>query len=386
MTFSNVDATLLRLRNTAENIGDILQMNLETVPYAVLPDFVGTITTVKDSIRRSDNAVVEFCSRAFSGATSPNFIHDTRRFFMSKSLQAVLTSIQRVTGEAESTLHNLPVQLCATLKMDEAALIPCQNWRSAIEKHLYAEERYRPAFNTPILQEKLLLDFKSRDGEGNLVFLEADVKSAVFISTSPQPVTVVRGVSSPGRENLPVHGVSGMPGVGKTIAIMGLGHDDEIKAHFADGVLCSGAKATAGDLTNNLAAIMRAAGSVRDAAEVEPSSTLVDAFESVTQWFQGKEILLLLDEIWPSSSRIQEYMLEQEGLLQGSPPLVVKAHQCLSGDDCRICSGSLDGTENSSQVQRIHGASCERKRCNSGLEAGLRSSMEGSEIEPRLRL
>lgn len=56
---------------------------------------------------------------------------------------------------------------------------------------------------------------------------------------------MARGAIGAVRAKLPVHGVSGMAGVGKTTALIGLGHDDDIKTHFKDGVLFTKAGAFA---------------------------------------------------------------------------------------------------------------------------------------------
>lgn len=47
--FGKVDATLTRLTGIADSIDEILRGNPETMPHAVLPDFVGTLTNAKDT-------------------------------------------------------------------------------------------------------------------------------------------------------------------------------------------------------------------------------------------------------------------------------------------------------------------------------------------------
>lgn len=57
---------------------------------------------------------------------------------------------------------------------------------------------------------------------------------------------MARGASSS------VHGVSGMAGVGKTTALIGIGHDPKTQAHFVDGILYMslGAAATEESVAN----------------------------------------------------------------------------------------------------------------------------------------
>lgn len=120
---------------------------------------------------------------------------------------------------------------------------------------------------------------------------------------------------------LPVHEVSGMPGVGKTIALIGFGHEDDIKEHFVHGVLYMsvGATATVGHITSELCKILRVTGATTCAAEVQSSKSLADAVANAAIWFHGKRILYLIDDIWPTTACAKGYLPDLEGLLQGSP-------------------------------------------------------------------
>lgn len=82
-------------------------------------------------------------------------------------------------------LLHLSTQLCTTLKEDQALIF--------VEEHVFPFEKYRPAFNAPALPGKVHLDFQSKDADGGFAAPEADLKSSVFLSTSPRPVTVARG-------------------------------------------------------------------------------------------------------------------------------------------------------------------------------------------------
>lgn len=291
----------------------------------MLPDFVGTLSTVKDALVCLDNSATEYLSRAFAESSSGSCLQEIanrgRIFFKAKSLKALMTNIQRGAREAESKLQHLSTQLCITLKVDQAALLSDQNLRSIIEEHVSPNERFRPAFNAPVLTGTIHLDFESKDADGNFTAPEADLKSSVFISTSPRTVTVARGASRAARAQLPVHGVSVLAEVGKTTALIGLGQEDDIKTHFKDGVLFmkAGATATVDDLTGELCKIMRATCACTSAAELESSKSLADAVAGAARWFHGKQVLFLIDDIWPSSNRPERYLPELEGLLQGSP-------------------------------------------------------------------
>lgn len=110
---------------------------------------------------------------------------------------------------------------------------------SKIDELLSPSEVFRLAFHAPLISEKLQFDFESKDTHGLLSAPEGALRSLVFASTSSSHVCTARGASSA------VHGVTGMAGVGKTTALIGLAHDLEIRAHFVDGVLYMSLSATA---------------------------------------------------------------------------------------------------------------------------------------------
>lgn len=112
-----------------------------------------------------------------------------------------------------------------------------------------------------------------------------------------------------------------MAGVGKSIALIALGHGAETKEPLQDGVLhmCIGAAATVGHITSELCKIMRVTGADMKAADVQSSKSLSDAVTNAAMWFHGKKILFLIDDIWQTASRPEGYLPDLEGLLQGSP-------------------------------------------------------------------
>lgn len=319
----NLNVTLERLTGLAENVDRILRGNPDVMPYAVLPDFIGILRNVDATLLETKSRMEEYCSKTSTESGSSSFLQKVANkgmcFWRAKSRNDLLVSIQRKTADAEKKLESLLIQLCTALKVDETILKLDERMRNLIEEVLRSQERFHPAFKVPMLPGKVYLDFESKDAGGKFNAPEADLKSFVLISTSSKVVTVARGAST--ATHLPVHGVSGMAGVGKTIALIGLGHDDDIKSHFADGVLFMtiGANATVGHLTSELCKIMRVTGAIQSAKEVQSAKTLADAVSNAAIWFVGKRILFLIDDIWPSPSRPEGYLPELEGLLQGCP-------------------------------------------------------------------
>lgn len=74
-----------------------------------------------------------------------------------------------------------------------------------MENNNLAVESYRSALNAPAIR----LDFESEDEKGHSSTPEGKPRHCVFVSTTAKNVTVARRAKSP------IHGTSGMAGVGK---------------------------------------------------------------------------------------------------------------------------------------------------------------------------
>lgn len=91
-----------------------------------------------------------------------------------------------------------------------------------MEENQSSKGLFRPAFNAPPLFGQERFDFESTDSPGNFSTPEGTLRSIVLTSTSSSHVTVAREAPNP------VHGVSGLAGVGKTTALKGIAHDQKI--------------------------------------------------------------------------------------------------------------------------------------------------------------
>lgn len=312
----HVDRILSRLTAAADNISSTVGTSSDALPHGLRQNFVDTLPTVNDTLRRADRSVSEYCKEACFGGINvgrESFANKCRRFLRLKSLNASMTSIEREASDAEGKLQHLCTQLCASLKVDDL--------KEFIQEHVMPSEKFRPAFNAPLLAGNIHLDFESKDANGNYFAPEGSLKSCVFISTGPRHVTVARGARLKSGRHNPVHGVSGMAGVGKTVALIGLGHDEDIQNHFTDGVLYMsiGANATLGHVITELWKIMSVTGATTSAQAVKSSKSLADAIAVASVWFHGKRLLFLIDDIWPSETNPEGYLADLQGLLQGSP-------------------------------------------------------------------
>lgn len=190
---------------------------------------------------------------------------------------------------------------------------------------------YHWGSSVPPLPDNLHLDFDSRDAEGNFCAPEGTLRSELLSSTASQRVIVARGaasrmgnrtevIGSAVRSSF-VSGATGMAGVGKTTALIALGHDEAVRRHFRDGVLylTLGAGASVKSITLGLATIMKFTGARKSAETALKKEKLAQAIEDAAIWFQGKCNLFLIDDVWPTESCVHGYLPELRSILQGSP-------------------------------------------------------------------
>lgn len=174
-------------------------------------------------------------------------------------------------------------------------------------------EQYRAAHVIPPLPDNLRLELDSHNESGKYRAPEGDLKSKLLKSTSTNSAIAARGAI--------VHGASEMAGVGKTTALIALGHDEDVRDHFKDGILflTLGQGASVEDIVRGLAKIMKFTGALTSADAVKKETNLSKAVEAVALWFLGKRNLFLVDDEWPTNSSEKEYLPQLRYILEGNP-------------------------------------------------------------------
>lgn len=174
---------------------------------------------------------------------------------------------------------------------------------------------FRPAFNAPVLPVQVRLNFGSKDSDGSFSSPEQVLKHLVSESATSNDVVAASGVPSA------MHAVSGMAGVGKTTALIGISHDADLRKHFSDGILYMslGAEASEETIVSELDYIMQATGATTRAEKVKSTSSLVEAVSIATIWFSVRRILFLVDDIRAFPGRPERYLPDLKGVLRECP-------------------------------------------------------------------
>lgn len=114
---------------------------------------------------------------------------------------------------------------------------------------------------------------------------ESKLKKAIFGSNSSGTVTAV---------------ARGMGGVGKTCALRGVGRHPDTLGRFPDGVfyISLGVESGKTELIRSIAEFVKRSGGYKKSKEVEVAKDLPQCVNLAAEWFRGRILLILIDDIW----------------------------------------------------------------------------------------
>lgn len=304
--FETVDSTLTRITSLGNTISSVLDLNPDVLPNQILHSVLETKEAVDKSLKQAESTLKPFREHGFLESTDSGTAqaHANKRklFFSAKSLHKMMKEVEKEARSVEGILQHQLTQLCLALKTHgiqgnmrniaaEMHEMKGDMQRLVGDTHCVenptgpapvepitmtgTKETYRPASNVPPLPENLYLEFNSLDEEGKFCAPDGELRSTVLSSTTSNHVIVAHGAAT----SPVVHGATGMAGVGKTMALIALGHDEAIRTHLRDGVLFMslGADASVEHVTRGLATMMKFTGAIASATAVRNQGNLSEA-------------------------------------------------------------------------------------------------------------
>ncbi len=216
-----IQGTAKHLAHLTENIEEVDRL-VRKFPGA-LPDdvcdlFNGALQRARSSLFDFDEAVENDFSKAFAAKNSGLVEHlksTGYRVFRANSLNCKMNTVEAQLNDASNKLMHLIAIMAIALKIDSRTLLESKS------------DEYSPSFCAPAVSHTIKLDFRTRDAHGKFVTPEGALKHKVLSSVSSKSVTYATGVLNP------AHGVLGMAGVGKTIALQGLTSDQDVRTRFS---------------------------------------------------------------------------------------------------------------------------------------------------------
>ena len=181
--------------------------------------------------------------------------------------------------------------------------------------------------SVPNVRVPVYLDFSKRDT------MEGEVK-ATLLESVERPLQNERNVHT---QVTAIVGVSGMGGVGKTTALIGLAKDADVREKFSTGgiyFVVVGKDATAGKLVAELKDVVRRSGGKKRSEEIDSNGSLESAIRTTSTWFANRRALFICDDLWRTTSCPSGYYEDLVGLLDNSP----ESHVVISTRDSAIAS------------------------------------------------
>ncbi len=166
-------------------------------------------------------------SIAFAGGSSAmgNIQSKALRMFQATKVNVEMKSMESKIDKAPNHLLHLTMMLSNALKMQENhdIILPKLEYFAVSES---SKDIFRPATNTPALTDTFSLDFDANDSEWRHTAPEAALKQSVLSSDSSSTDTATSGVLKS------AHGIVGMAGVRKTVALRGLAYDNDVRTRY----------------------------------------------------------------------------------------------------------------------------------------------------------
>jgi NB-ARC domain len=173
---------------------------------------------------------------------------------------------------------------------------------------------YSPAFHVPEIPKGTHLDF-SLDGHGIPTSMEGNLKAAVMGSEAREERIVAETCSATANRSI---AAVGMGGLGKTCALKGIGHEDDVRHRYSGGVyyVSIGQDVTDEGIVRQVSDIVKAAGGKLAAPEIFLCNTAAEATRKAALWFAGRRCLFLCDDLWASSARASGFVADLNELVR----------------------------------------------------------------------
>lgn len=311
--FDEVRVELESLPFVLRNVRKLFSTHHSVMHPAALSNFMTIIRRVSSQVD-SMHSLLESLTKLFDPNEEPSFSrrlrHKGRRFTAADAIDTQIAELRSTAREVHASL----LQLTGFLNVLE----PSQS--------VIPATRYKVWNNVSALDRHVVVSFNPSSGS-----FEAKLKHDLL---SLGPHTAQRMAVAVG--------VAGMGGIGKTTALTALGWDMDVRERFCHGVffLAFGRDAEHGHVLRQLSKIVRKTGaedSVVDA--VARADDVREACERTAEWFHGRKVLFLCDDLWSSPQRPLGYLPELRELLGGQEEscMVITTRDNAIANEAGIC-------------------------------------------------
>lgn len=188
-------------------------------------------------------------------------------------------------------------------------------------------DQFNDPFRRSFLVQKAtpfaVVNFNADDGKH--LTMEGELKRMIM---SPTRNGTEENASIEKRPYQEVISVSGQSGVGKSTALQAISWEHDVREHFAGGIywITLGEHASPGRIIQELSDIVITAGGASLSQQILQAQSLRAGVELFATWFNGRKVLFILDDLWPTSHSFIGFLFELQ-FLTSHPGRIVLSTQ-----------------------------------------------------------
>ena len=212
--------------------------------------------------------------------------------------------------------HGMGIMLQISNHVDLAAMM---------EQTTISQDSFRKHFDAPVVPPRMYLDLKSTDENGKYLTHEGQLKHHILsiaisssqrddISTGSTMKNVCTSVCA-----------CGTGGMGKSITLRYLCHDEEIQDRFKDGIhfMTLGDAAGCEDVIRVLSRCVRNSGFSETASKIGDCKAIEEAVGMGAEIFRERKMLIVVDDLWPTEGCNIGYLAQFQSVMSQSPESIL---------------------------------------------------------------
>lgn len=312
LSFQEADSKLVSARQRLFNLRKLLDDHHHILPPEAAESFRDEIQSLTASFIKIKAVVKTLEDVLNASETKPRkrekMLQYLRQFTSAGRINESITNLESLASHvlSVSTMLTGFLSTASQLEAVRLSLSPTEQRAAPSSSIRATADIFAPQHAIPLLQPSVVLKFASPGKptmEGRLKLRVA----ALCCKSVPRAT--------------PVLGVSGMGGLGKTVALLGLGWEADVRERFHDGIyfMRFGKEAEVLDVIAELTMVVRNSGGLQCAEDIKRTTKVYEAVQIASLWFRNRTALFLLDDLCAPRVSGQSFLTPLKQLLADAP-------------------------------------------------------------------